>query len=89
MVSFQEMTDAQVTSYVAKAHELGARFLYSLNREKSAMNDELDSVTRIVSRYYWPREVDDPAGQLPEDARRGAVAERLQAPRWLAAGRRS
>ena len=57
MVSFQEMTTAQVTSYVAKSHELGARFLYSLNREKSAMNDELDSVTRIISQYYWPREV--------------------------------
>ncbi len=57
MVSFQEMTTAQVTSYVAKAHELGARFLYSLNREKSGMNDELDSVTRIVSEYYWPRDV--------------------------------
>ena len=57
MVSFQEMTTAQVTSYVAKSHELGARFLYSLNREKSSMNDELDSVTRIISQYYWPREV--------------------------------
>jgi putative sugar O-methyltransferase len=57
MVSFQEMTTAQVTSYVAKSHEMGARFLYSLNREKSAMNNELDSVTRIISRYYWPREV--------------------------------
>jgi hypothetical protein len=51
------MTTAQVTSYVAKSHELGARFLYSLNREKSSMNAELDSVTRIVSQYYWPREV--------------------------------
>lgn len=57
MVSFQEMTSAQVTAYVARAHELGARFLYSLNRERSGMNDELDSVTRIVSQYFWPREV--------------------------------
>jgi putative sugar O-methyltransferase len=57
MVSFQEMTSAQVTSYVAKSYELGARFIYSLNREKSAMNSELDSVTRIISQYYWPREV--------------------------------
>jgi putative sugar O-methyltransferase len=57
MVSFQEMTSAQVTLYVARAHELGARFLYSLNRERSGMNDELDSVTRIVSEYFWPREV--------------------------------
>jgi hypothetical protein len=57
MVSFQEMTTAQVTSYVAKSHQLGARFIYSLNRDKSAMNDELDSVTRIISEYYWPRDV--------------------------------
>ena len=57
MVSFQEMTSAQVTSYVAKSYELGARFIYSLNREKSSMNSELDSVTRIISQYYWPREV--------------------------------
>jgi putative sugar O-methyltransferase len=57
MVSFQEMTTEQVTSYVAKAHALGARFLYSLNREKSAMNHELDSVSRVISKYFWPREV--------------------------------
>lgn len=57
MVSFQEMTSAQVTSYVAKAHDLGARFLYSLNRETSSMNAELDSVSKIVSRHFWPREV--------------------------------
>ena len=57
MVSFQEMTTAQVTSYVAKAHALRTRFLYSLNRERSSMNKELDSVTRIISEYYWPREV--------------------------------
>ena len=57
MVSFQEMTTAQVTSYVRRAHELGARFLYSLNRERSGYNHELDSVSRIVAEYYWPREV--------------------------------
>jgi putative sugar O-methyltransferase len=57
MVSFQEMTTAQVTSYVAKSHALGARFLYSLNRERSAMNHELDSVTRVISKYFWPRDV--------------------------------
>lgn len=57
MVSFQEMTTAQVTSYVAKSHELGARFLYSLNRERSAMNHELDSVSRVIAKYFWPRDV--------------------------------
>jgi hypothetical protein len=43
---------------VARSHELGARVLYSLNREKSSMNDELDSVTRIIAEHYWPREVE-------------------------------
>ena len=57
MVSFQEMTTAQVTSYVARAHQMGARFLYSLNRERSSMNHELDSVTRVISKYFWPRDV--------------------------------
>jgi len=57
MVSFQEMTTAQVTSYVAKSHQLGARFLYSLNRDRSSMNHELDSVSRVISKYFWPRDV--------------------------------
>ena len=58
MVSFQEMTGAQVAAYVGRAHELGCPFLYSLNRDKSAYNREIDSVSGIVSRFYWPREID-------------------------------
>jgi hypothetical protein len=57
MVSFQEMTAAQVTSYVAHAHAAGCPFLYSLNRERSSYNEEIESVTTILSKYYWPREV--------------------------------
>ena len=57
MVSFQEMTTEQVTAYVERAHALGCRFLYSLNREKSGYNPEIESVSRIIDRYYWPREV--------------------------------
>lgn len=57
MVSFQEMTAAQVEEYVRTAHELGAPFLYSLNREHSHYNTQLDSVTAILERWFWPRVV--------------------------------
>jgi hypothetical protein len=57
MVSFQEMTAGQVTAYVERAHALGCPFLYSLNREKSPYNPEIESVSEIISRTYWPREV--------------------------------
>jgi len=57
MVSFQEMTRAQVEGYVRRSHELGAPFLYSLNREKSSYNTEIDSVSSIIDRWYWPHDV--------------------------------
>jgi hypothetical protein len=58
MVSFQEMTQEQVTAYVRHAYEVGARFLDSLNKEKSTYNRELESVSAIIDRYYWPRKID-------------------------------
>jgi hypothetical protein len=58
MVSFQEMTQEQVTTYVQHAHQLNARFLYSLNKEKSSYNRELESVSAIIERFYWPRRVE-------------------------------
>ncbi len=54
MVSFQEMTTGQVEGYVAKAAELGAPYLYSLNRDRSAYNTELTSVPDIIEKYFWP-----------------------------------
>ena len=57
MVSFQEMTEAQVARYVGHAYALNCPFLYSLNRERSAYNPEIESVSEIVSRFYWPREI--------------------------------
>jgi len=56
MVSFQEMTTAQVTAYVRRAYELGCPFLYNLNRDRSPHNRELTGVWEIVDRYYWSRE---------------------------------
>lgn len=56
MVSFQEMTTAQVTAYVRRAFDVGCPFLYSLNRDRSSYNRELTSAWEILGRYYWPRE---------------------------------
>lgn len=52
MVSFQEMTAAQVDEYARVAHESGCPFLYSLNRERSGYNIEIESVSEILDRYY-------------------------------------
>jgi hypothetical protein len=58
MVSFQEMTGEQVAAYVGRAFALECPFLYSLNRDKSAYNREIESVSEILARFYWPREID-------------------------------
>jgi len=57
MVSFQEMTHAQVVAYVERAHALECPFLYSLNRDKSSYNPQITSVSDILTRFYWPREI--------------------------------
>jgi len=56
MVSFQEMTSAQVSGYVQRAWELNSPFLYSLNRDRSNYNNELVSVRECIGRHFWPRE---------------------------------
>lgn len=58
MVSFQEMTTAQVERYVAHAHDCEVPFLYSLNRERSRYNPELRGVAAIASERYWLHEVE-------------------------------
>jgi hypothetical protein len=58
MVSFQEMTQDQVDMYVRHAHDCGSRFLYSLNKEHSTYNFEIKSVSAVIDRYYWPRQID-------------------------------
>ena len=52
IVSFQEMTSEQVNEYVRKAHELGCPSFYSLNRERSRYNNQLTSVSAILSKFY-------------------------------------
>jgi len=58
MVSFQEMTSGQVATYVEHAHEIGCPYLYSLNRERSAYNPQIDNVHEIVARRFEPREIE-------------------------------
>jgi putative sugar O-methyltransferase len=58
MVSFQEMTNEQVSQYVRHAADINSRFLYSLNRERSLYNQDLTGVHRILERHYWLHEVE-------------------------------
>jgi len=57
MVSFQEMTGAQVRAYAAIAAEAKCPLLYSLNRERSPYNTELVSVSEALADSYRLTEV--------------------------------
>jgi len=58
MVSFQEMTSGQAAAYVEHADAQGAPFLYSLNRERSAYNPQMDNVHAIIAEKFDTREID-------------------------------
>ncbi|OJU12469.1 MAG: hypothetical protein BGN86_12645 [Caulobacterales bacterium 68-7] len=51
MVSFQEMTTAQVDGYARGVAQTGAP-IYSLNRDRSKNNDELTTVTEILADSF-------------------------------------
>ena len=57
MVSFQEMTDAQVRHYAEMAGGAGCPLIYSFNRERSAYNAELVSVSEALADRYQLTEV--------------------------------
>jgi hypothetical protein len=57
MVSFQEMTDAQVRGYAAMAATAGCPWLYSMNRERSPYNAQLASVSGALADWYGLTEV--------------------------------
>jgi hypothetical protein len=57
VASFQEMTTAQVDAYARLAATAGCRALYSLNRDRSRFNTEIDSVSATLSRYYELRDI--------------------------------
>jgi putative sugar O-methyltransferase len=58
MVSFQEMTTQQVRAYVHHAAARECPFLYSLNRERSLYNPELEGVHSLIAERYWPHQVE-------------------------------
>ncbi len=58
MVSFQEMTSAQVENYVRKVSEMRCPNIYSLNRDRSRYNNQLTAVSSIIARYYELEEVE-------------------------------
>ena len=57
LVSFQEMTAKQVETYTELAAVTGCPAIYSLNRDRSAHNEEIDRVSAILSRHYDLREI--------------------------------
>jgi hypothetical protein len=87
LVSFQEMTAGQVEAYVRLAAAIGCPSVYSLNRDRSHYNEELDSVRRVLSQAYDLREIRllgsdytkatkrDSAVSVDEAARAGRVDE--------------
>ena len=87
LVSFQEMTTAQVEAYADLAASAGCPTVYSLNRDRSHYNPEIESVSHILSRHYDLREVrllgsdytkaikKDSAVTLEEAARANRVGE--------------
>jgi hypothetical protein len=80
MVSFQEMTDAQVRGYAALAASAGCPLLYSLNRERSLFNLELTSVSDALSEFYDLTEVPildtDYASAMKAPAKPGRAGDR-------------
>ena len=52
LVSFQEMTAAQVGEYARCAAAMSCPVLYSLNRERSYYNREIDSVSGVLRQHY-------------------------------------
>lgn len=77
-VSFQEMTERQVDAYVTKLAASGTRAVYSLNRERSRYNREIESVSGILRRYFDIREItllDCDYGELPGEPRTPTTLE--------------
>jgi glycosyltransferase involved in cell wall biosynthesis len=57
MVSFQEMTGAQVRNYAALGAAASCPLVYSFNRERSPYNTELISVSEALAERYQLTEV--------------------------------
>jgi glycosyltransferase involved in cell wall biosynthesis len=82
MVSFQEMTEAQVRGYASMAAGAGCPLLYSLNRERSPYNTELVSVSRALATEYALTEVpvlqSDYTSAMKKPPKGGRMVERSE-----------
>jgi hypothetical protein len=52
MVSFQEMTNNQVNSYLENLIKMNCKYLYSHNRDRSKYNNEIESVRECIKGYF-------------------------------------
>jgi glycosyltransferase involved in cell wall biosynthesis len=82
MVSFQEMTDAQVRRYAAMSAAARCETIYSFNRDRSPYNTELTSVAAALKDHYDVEEVrlldTDYTSAMKKPPKPGRVAERSE-----------
>ena len=82
MVSFQEMTDAQVRGYAGMAAAAGCPLVYSFNRERSPYNTELVTVSDALAERYQLTEVPvlntDYTSAMKKPPKAGKPAERSE-----------
>jgi glycosyltransferase involved in cell wall biosynthesis len=82
MVSFQEMTDAQVRAYADLAAAAGCPLVYSFNRERSPYNTELVKVSESLADRYQLTEVPvldtDYTTAMKRQPKAGKVLERSE-----------
>ena len=82
MVSFQEMTDAQVRGYAGIAAAAGCPLVYSFNRERSPYNTELVTVSDALAERYQLTEVPvlntDYTSAMKKPPKAGKPAERSE-----------
>jgi glycosyltransferase involved in cell wall biosynthesis len=82
MVSFQEMTGEQVRRYTELVSDAGCPLVYSFNRERSAYNTELVSVSEALAEQYQLTEVpvlhSDYTTAMKKPPKAGKPAERSE-----------
>jgi hypothetical protein len=79
IASFQEMTAAQVGAYAAHAAAVRCPLIYSLNRERSRYNRELESVSAVLSTSYDLTDVTPLATDYTKAMKRPSRATRNRA----------
>ncbi len=57
IASFQEMTTAQVSGYLAYLNDVKCPFIYSHNRNRSPHNKQLTLVSKIIEEFYHTKQI--------------------------------